>query len=168
VGEAVEAYLRSSCLGVREALEGAQRAGPWLTVGPLRPGTHRPAADALFRVGNAAGESHPLIGEGIGMALQSAVLLALELMRRSPATINARDALDVQRRYAVKWRQEFSRRLRVAALYAHVAMRPRLTGPVRALLGRWPTLLTEAAWLAGKTRSSTPTNLSPRIHNEHA
>lgn len=168
VGEAVEAYLRRNCLGVREALEGAQRAGPWLTVGPLLPGTHRPAANALFRVGNAAGESHPLIGEGIGMALQSAVLLALELTRRSPTTIDARDALDVQRRYAVKWHQEFSRRLRVAALYAHVAMRPRLTDPVRALLGHWPTLLTQAARLAGKARLSTPTHQSPRIQNEHA
>jgi 2-polyprenyl-6-methoxyphenol hydroxylase-like FAD-dependent oxidoreductase len=167
-GEAVEAYLRSSCLGVREALQGAQRAGPWLTVGPLRPGTDRPGADTLLRVGNAVGESHPLIGEGIAMALQSAVLLTLELRRRAPATINAREVFDVQRHYAVKRHHEFSRRLRVAALYAHVAMRPRLAGPVRAILGRWPALLSEAAWLANKARLSSTAYLSPRIHNEHA
>jgi menaquinone-9 beta-reductase len=167
-GEVVEAYLRRSCLGVRETLQGAQRAGPWLTVGPLRPGRPGPAADTLFRVGNAAGESHPLIGEGIGMALQSAVLLARELTRRSPATINACAALDVQRRYAAAWHQEFSRRLRVATLYAQIAMRPLLTRPARALLGRWPTLLTEAARVAGKARVSAPAHLSPRIHHEHA
>jgi len=59
VGDAVESYLREGCVGVREALEGAQRAGPWLAVGPLLSGVQRPAAGALFSVGNAAGETHP-------------------------------------------------------------------------------------------------------------
>lgn len=166
-GEAVEAYLRRSCLGVREALDGAQRLGPWLTVGPLCPGTNRTAAGPLFRVGNAAGESHPLIGEGIGMALQSAVLLAHALTRRSPTAIKTRDVLDVQRRYEAAWHQEFSRRLHVAALFAHIAMRPRVTRAARALLSRWPSLLTAAARLAGKARVSRPTHLPPRIHHEH-
>jgi flavin-dependent dehydrogenase len=167
-GEAVEACLRRSCLGVREALDGAQRLGPWLTVGPLRPGTNRPAAGPLFRVGNAAGESHALVGEGIGMALQSAVLLAHALTRQSPEAINARDAPDLQRCYQEAWRQEFSRRMHVAALFAHIAMRPRLARPARALMSRWPALLTAAARLAGKARLSLHTHLPPRIHHEHA
>lgn len=167
VGEAVEAYLRLGCMGVREALDGAQRAGPWLTVGPLRPSVHHLAADTLFRVGNAAGESHPLIGEGIGMALQSAALLACELTRLSPAAMTAYVAHDVQRCYALAWRREFSRRLHMAAIYAHIAMRPLLARPARALLGRWPKLLTGAARIAGKARVNT-IGLSPQgIQHEY-
>jgi len=168
MGEAIEQYLIQACLGVREALNGAQRAGPWLAVGPLRPGMHLSVAADMFRVGNAAGESHPLIGEGIGMALQSAVLLAHELTRLSPAKIDPRSALDARRRYALAWRQAFSMRLRLAALYAFVAARPPLSGAARALLARWPHWLTGAARLAGKSRASTPFHMSPRTHYEHA
>jgi len=137
-------------------------------VGPLRPGLGHLAAGPLLCVGNAAGESHPLIGEGIGMALQSAFLLTHELTRLKPEAIDATAALDVQRSYALAWRLAFSRRLRVAGLYAHVAMRPRLTRPARALLERWPILLTAAARLAGKARTSTLIHSSPRTYHEHA
>jgi len=157
-GEVVETYLRQSCIGVRESLEGSQRVGPWLSVGPLWPGAHPAAGGAVFRVGNAAGESHPLIGEGISMALQSAILLADELARHSAASAS-RSAPELQRRYARAWRAAFSRRLRVAALYAHVAMRPYLATPARGISARWPGLMGHAARLAGKTTS--------RMHHEH-
>ena len=39
------------------------------------------ADDAVLRVGNAAGEAHPLIGEGMTMALQSAWLLSQTLQQ---------------------------------------------------------------------------------------
>jgi hypothetical protein len=52
--------------------------------------------------------------------------------------------------YAAAWRQAFQPRLRLAAFYAHVAMRPVLARPARAVLGRWPALLGGAARLAGK------------------
>jgi menaquinone-9 beta-reductase len=151
-GEAVESLMRRGCRGVRESLQGAQRRGPWLSVGPLWPGAHPGAGGAIFRVGNAAGESHPLIGEGISMALQSATLLAHELTRHSPE-ISSRSAPELQRRYARAWQQAFSQRLRVAALYAHVAMRPLLATPALGITARWPGLLGHAARLAGKTNN---------------
>ena len=160
-GEAVEAYLRHSCPGVREALNDAQRDGSWLSVGPLQPGIRVGAEHGPFRVGNAAGETHPLIGEGISMALQSATLLANSLTQRPVATIDARRAGELQRRYAAAWRDAFAPRLRLATAYAHVAMRPALAAPTYALLRRWPTLLTEAARLAGKARRAVlPPSLS--------
>ena len=58
------------------ALAGAEREGPWLASGPLRPGVRLGQGDGIFRVGNAAGEAHPIVGEGISMALQSAFVLA--------------------------------------------------------------------------------------------
>ena len=158
-GEVVETFLRQNCRGVREYLEGSRRVGPWLTVGPLWPGARPGAGGAVFRVGNTAGESHPLTGEGISMALQSGTLLAHELTRHSAASA-AHNAPELQRRYAWAWQQAFSRRLRVASLYAHVAMRPYLASPARGISARWPALLSHAARIAGKTTS--------RIHHEHA
>ena len=153
-GEVVETFLRQSCRGVRESLQRAQRMGPWLSVGPLWPGAHPAAGGAIFRVGNAAGESHPLIGEGISMALQSATLLAHELTRQSKA-ITARQCA----------------RICNAAMHAPGIRRfregcgsPRCThtlpcartcaSPARGISARWPALLGHAARLAGKTQSA--------------
>jgi flavin-dependent dehydrogenase len=152
-GPAVEAFLRRSCSGVHEALQGAHREGTWLSVGPLRPGVRVGGGGGVFRVGNAAGESHALIGEGISMALQSAALLAALLARRPAGAIHGRFGDELHRSYAAAWRRAFAPRLRLAALYAHVAMRPRFAEPARSLLGRFPTLFRSAAQLAGKAAS---------------
>jgi flavin-dependent dehydrogenase len=152
-GAAVEAFLRRSCSGVREALKGAHREGTWLSVGPLRPGVRVGFGGGVFRVGNAAGESHALIGEGISMALQSSALLAALLTRWPATAIRGRFGIELHRSYAAAWRRAFAPRLRLAAVYAHVAMRPLLAEPAQALLGRWPTLLRSAAQLAGKAAS---------------
>jgi 2-polyprenyl-6-methoxyphenol hydroxylase-like FAD-dependent oxidoreductase len=149
-GLAVEGLLRRSCAGVRDVLHDADRDGAWLSVGPLRPGIRVDACRGAFRVGNAAGESHPLIGEGISMALQSSALLAAMLIRHPAAAITGRCAVDLHRSYAAMWRRVFARRLRLAAIYAHIAMRPALAEPARALLRRWPALLCSGARLAGK------------------
>jgi flavin-dependent dehydrogenase len=158
-GEVVEALLRRECAGVRQALRKAVRVGPWLAAGPLRPGIHLHAAqDGTFRIGNAAGEVHPIIGEGISMALQSAWLLAEELLRSAEAfRPDARGEAcrrEVRARYASRWRANFGRRMRLAACFAHAAMRPNLTAPLLPLLRRAPALLGVAARLSGKTRTA--------------
>jgi flavin-dependent dehydrogenase len=153
-GAAVEAFLRGSCAGVAEALHGAHREGAWLSVGPLRPGIRIGTAGGMFRVGNAAGESHALIGEGISMALQSAALLSSLLTRTPAASIQGRAGMELHRSYAAAWRRAFAPRLRLAAMYAQVAMRPALSEPTRLLLDRWPALLRGAALLAGKASAS--------------
>ena len=60
-------------------------------------------------------------------------------------------------RYADEWRRQFTPRLRLAAAFAHLAMRPGLASPLLALLGRWPSLLTEAARWGGKARCALST-----------
>jgi flavin-dependent dehydrogenase len=106
-------------------------------------------------VGNAAGESHPLIGEGISMALQSSALLVDMLTQRRCAPIDVAAALHQQVVYQAAWRAAFAPRLRLAALYAQVAMRPALARPALGVLRRWPTLLTHAAGWAGKASESS-------------
>ncbi|MGH8170070.1 MAG: NAD(P)/FAD-dependent oxidoreductase [Steroidobacteraceae bacterium] len=158
-GEAVEALLRRECRGVRAALAGASRVGSWLSAGPIRPGVRLGAGDAGgFLIGNAAGEIHPIIGEGISIALQSAWLLCEELAG-SPDAFRSDERGEMCRRqvrlrYASRWRQYFSRRMRLAACFAHAAMRPAMAAPLLPLLRRAPGLLGLAARASGKTCSA--------------
>jgi 2-polyprenyl-6-methoxyphenol hydroxylase-like FAD-dependent oxidoreductase len=151
-GLAVEALLERSCRGVRRALDGAQRSGPWLSVGPIRPG-RRPlwTERAGFAVGNAAGEAHPILGEGISMAMQGAFLLSARLDERRAELLAGAPQHDVARRYARDWRRTFGARLRWAALFAGLAARPRARA-LLPLLRLWPSLLTAGAIVGGKVR----------------
>ncbi|MGH8319680.1 MAG: NAD(P)/FAD-dependent oxidoreductase [Steroidobacteraceae bacterium] len=159
-GETIEALLSRECRGVRAALAGASRVGPWLAAGPIRPGVrlgHSESGD--FRIGNAAGEVHPIIGEGISMALQSAWLLCAQLTGCVDALrADARGEMlrrRIQQRYAALWRAHFCARMRLAALFAHLAMRPGASlTPLIPLLRRAPALLSLAAYASGKTRSA--------------
>jgi 2-polyprenyl-6-methoxyphenol hydroxylase-like FAD-dependent oxidoreductase len=153
-GDAVQAWLQQACGGVQHALQGAQRDGPWLSSGPLNPGRRVTATDAFFKVGNAAGEAHPILGEGMSMALQSATLLCALL--RGPGhdgavpTPAAQAAL--QRRCALAWQKQFAARMRLAAVFAHLAMRPRGALALMRLVQAWPGLLTQGARWGGKVR----------------
>jgi flavin-dependent dehydrogenase len=164
-GAAFEAYLRQSCRQVAAVLEGAERLGPWMSVGPLRPGLRLGGWDGPFRVGNAAAEIHPLIGEGINMALQSAALLAQHLTGQSPRSFNGDQTRRVHRELAALGRETLGRRLRFAALSAHVAMRTPLAASITTLLKYHPPLLTWAAQWAGKAQR--PFDLPPALEVRH-
>lgn len=155
-GDVFEAILRRECAGVAEALHGAVREGSWLATGPIRPGVRLGQRDGVFRVGNAAGEAHPIIGEGISMAIQSAFLLAAVLAPERAWLLDARSASMAQaarlREYEGRWRQRFARRLRIAAAFAHLAMHPAASAIVWPLVRAWPGLLGHGARWSGKTR----------------
>ena len=154
-GDAIEALLKQACHGVAQALGPARREGAWLATGPIDPGIRLRAGDTLFRIGNAAGEAHPIIGEGMSMAMQSAWLLCAQLLcPDGPCDGLANTAWQsgVRQRYAAEWRHHFAPRLRLATGFAHLAMRPALTAPWLGLLERWPALLTHGARRGGKVR----------------
>jgi len=153
-GEVVEKMLKRECRGVRVALQAASRAGPWLAAGPLAPGSRLRADDDMFRIGNAAGEAHPIIGEGMSMALQSAWLLCAQLLgvERRVKELGAAWQREVRRRYVAEWRLQFEPRMRLAAAFAHMAMRPASAATLMALAESWPGLLTRGARWSGKLR----------------
>ena len=151
-GEVVEAMLRRECDGVDKALKPARRSGPWLASGPIDPGIRLSADEPVFRIGNAAGEAHPIIGEGMSMAMQSAWLLCDRLLATSRATGNQGAEqwhAEVARHYAADWRRHFAMRLRLAALFAHTAMRPLPASMLLAVAGQFPSAITFGArWCA--------------------
>ena len=169
-GEVVEALLRRECCGVRNALNGATRDGSWLASGPLHPGVRIHANDAIFRIGNAAGEAHPIIGEGMSMALQSAWLLCAHLLRagHANAAIDPTWQREIAGHYATEWRQQFAPRLRLAAAFAHSAMRPMSAAALMALARLWPGLLTVGATWGGKTRLTVDAGLMAMMVTRNA
>jgi flavin-dependent dehydrogenase len=149
--EAVEHHLRATCEGARKALEEASLDGPWLAAGPIRPGIRTGYDGDIFRVGNIAGESHPIIAEGISMALQSGWLLALEL---GAAGCGQAKREAVGRRYEAAWRELFSTRVLAAEAIARIAIGPGGGAMMRAVVRNFPQVLTMGARLSGKTRAA--------------
>src|SRR6266536_2395629 len=148
--EAVLAHVRNSCRGVREALAAARLEGPWLSAGPIRPGIRPRFTGGIFCIGNAAGEAHPIVAEGISMAIQSAWLLCDRLTARRSDALNHAALEEVGRDYAAAWRDCFASRVRAAALFAQLAMRPAAVALLLPLLRLFPSALTLGACWSGK------------------
>ena len=136
------------------ALAAATPDGAWLSSGPLRTGIRSFGRDGIFAVGNAAAEAHPIVAEGISIAIRSAALLCGQLIAHPDLRFDdsvSSGVLDgIRDDYARAWRSNFSRRLVVAAAFAHLFMRPASTRIATALLGRFPQLLAEGARWTGK------------------
>jgi flavin-dependent dehydrogenase len=150
-GAAVLEHILASTPAVAQVLDGASLADHWLAAGPIRPGIRWRFRDGIFRVGNAAGEAHPAVAEGISMALQSATLAAECLLQ----TCQPGDSGEIDRagrRYAALWKQQFAARIRTAAVVAHWAMRPALVNTSLPLLRALPALLTWGAYHSGKSK----------------
>lgn len=149
-GDAVLGLIERSCGGARAALAGATRDGPWLAAGPIRPGIRLTCRPGIFAVGNAAGEAHPVVAEGISMALQGAWLLAESLSNWDHQGRPRRRLTQVHQQFAAAWRSRFAARLRAAAFIAHWAMRPSAVAAALPLVRCWPQLLHWGARLSGK------------------
>ena len=125
---------------VAAALGGAKLEGGWLAAGPLRPGRRPLYRDGVFAIGNAAGEAHPVVGEGIAMALGSAALLCENWIPGNER--------EVAKRYARAWSRRFRLRLWASARLAQLAMLPSAADWAARVPA--PRLLSMAARLSGK------------------
>jgi flavin-dependent dehydrogenase len=151
--EAVVAHIRSVCRGADAALDRAKLDAAWMSAGPIRPGMRAMRRDGIFTVGNAAGEAHPIIAEGIGMAIQSSWLLCERLTADKAGVLSGRATAALAGDYAASWRSNFLLRLRAAAIFAQLATRPAAASLAVAILERAPTLLTLGAYLSGKAQA---------------
>ena len=164
--QAALAHVQAACAGVAEVLDGAQMVGPWLAIGPLQPGIRDAwRGNGMFAIGNAAGEAHPILGEGMSMAIQSAWLLCDRLIaNREHAGARRSEHASwsaVGHDYARAWRSSFAPRIRLAATCAHLAMRPHAAGLLLPVLQHWPALLTRGARAAGKVRQAVVAPCAP-------
>lgn len=78
-GESVFLHALRASTELKRSFEKANPEGAWLASGPLRPGIRAPWRDGVFAVGNVAGEVHPIVGQGISLAIASAALVSRTL-----------------------------------------------------------------------------------------
>lgn len=147
---AVHAYILQSCPAVADALAGSGTQGEWLAAGPIRPGIRAAYEEDIFRVGNIAGESHPIIAEGISMALQSGWLLAQELGKERQWHSSGRRAAG--NRYSQAWRKQFATRVHLSSGLAQLAISPLATTVLTAIVRAFPATLSIGASWSGKTK----------------
>ncbi|MEI6232867.1 MAG: NAD(P)/FAD-dependent oxidoreductase [Planctomycetota bacterium] len=153
-GEQLLEHIRRTCPAIIPVLKDAVREGPWLSAGPLQTGIRPRYTPNVFYVGNAAAEAHPVIAEGISIAIQSGWMMASMLV---PAKERLDDQLHIDsigRAYSDAWSRAFSTRIRSSALIAHWAMRPWLVQLACPVFERWPRVLNWCAEMAGKASLS--------------
>ena len=151
-GDAVVQHIKTSCFGVRQALSRASFDGMWLSAGPINPGIRICYSDGIFFVGNVAGEAHPIVAEGISMAMQSSWLLTQQLVARQEDAVTSRSMAEIGTDYGMAWKDLFATRIHAAALFAHIAMRPSTAALCLRILKKFPGLLTFGAHLSGKAQ----------------
>lgn len=148
--DAAFSHILKFCPGAAQALNGADLAGTWLAAGPIRPGIRAAYADDIFRVGNVAGEAHPIIAEGIAMALQSGWLLASQLSQVDTYDLYARKVAG--RKYSQAWRRQFSMRIRLAAITSSLAASTDGARIMANFVSQFPASLSWGARVSGKTK----------------
>jgi flavin-dependent dehydrogenase len=149
--DAVFMHIVKHCEGARCALRGARLDGPWLSAGPIRPGIRQFYSDGVFFVGNSAGEAHPVIAEGISMAMQSAWILSRGLIA-GRGKMNDPALREVGVLYGKAWKDALACRLHAAALFARSVMQPNLLPIASLVLKQFPQLLSWCAALSGKAK----------------
>lgn len=148
--EVVHRHIMASCPAAKAAIGNANLHGDWLAAGPIRPGIREQYQDAIFRVGNLAGESHPIIAEGISMALQSGWLLAEQLRRMPVWDVDGRAAAGAA--YKELWHRQFATRVQAAALLARLAIFPQGAALMSGMVKVFPAVLSVGARISGKTK----------------
>jgi flavin-dependent dehydrogenase len=151
-GEAVLLHICASGIAARQALARARLVGTWLSAGPINPGIRHRFSNGIFLVGNVAGEAHPIVAEGISMAMQAAWLLSRCLISRQEKLSKQQVIADIGATYASEWKAAFVLRIRAAAAFAQIAMRPNAVILCLPLLKQFPKILTLGARFSGKTK----------------
>ena len=147
---------------MREALQHATLDGAWLSTGPIRPGFRPFRCERMFTVGNAAGEAHPIVAEGISMAIQSSWLLCERLTLHKNGVLSEREIESAAVDYGTRWRANFARRIYASALFAQMAMRSITADMVVAFIRLAPRTLTIGARLSGKAQPLTGLQIARR------
>jgi len=137
-GEAALAHIRATTHGVAQALHGAAPDGAILATGPIHPGIRPCRRGNVLYVGNIAGEAHPIVAEGISMAIQAGGLLAGLLLEGREAE------------YPRAWARRFAPRIHAAALFARLAMHGVTRTAARGAVAAFPRILDWGARLSGK------------------
>ena len=141
-------YLLAENRGLKRVMRRSIRLSKWYSCGPMVPGIRRLYNNGQFFAGNAAGEVHALVGEGMTLALRSGRLLANHLLAGLGGGKNLAVIGDA---YEKAWKKEFTRRLGAGNLFSDLLMRPMLGSIASDALNTFPEVLHAAVEYSGKS-----------------
>jgi len=99
----------------------------------------QPVEHHVFMIGDAAGLIHPLCGNGMAMAIQSAQILSTLLIKSYKEKSLSRAALE--KRYVEQWKSAFSRRLFMGRILQKILMDEKLQRLAHKLAIKIPFLV---------------------------
>jgi 2-polyprenyl-6-methoxyphenol hydroxylase-like FAD-dependent oxidoreductase len=148
-GDVIHDYILESCPAARPFFASAKQEEGWLSTGPLRPGLRSRYDGGVFSLGNAAGEAHPTIADGISMSLQAAWLLARSLGDKQSQSLTCPELDEAGRMYDREWLKAFRLRIRAAGVFAWLSLNRRNHALLLLAVRAFPGLLTLGARLGG-------------------
>ena len=87
-----------------------------LTISQISFETKKPIEDHIIMCGDTAGMIHPLCGNGMGMAITSARLASIQILKFLNGEIKTRE--DLEKQYLKDWNKEFKTRLKTGHFIA--------------------------------------------------
>ena len=143
-------YLQEHNNGFGRCLRHARPIGDFLACGPMVPGVRQVYTDGRFFVGNAAGEVHALIGEGLTLALGAGQLLGRVIGEHRAALAGGEDLAVIGEAYRDRWLDQFGSRLRWGNVFSQVLMRTLLSALATAYLHAFPDIFSMCIRWSGK------------------
>lgn len=110
-----------------------------LSISQVSFATKNPVENHILMCGDAAGMIHPLCGNGMSMAIQSAQIAAPLILEFLDNKISSRKELEKQ--YLSKWNKQFKWRLKVGHFIAMLFRKDRIASFLLSILKRLPFLL---------------------------
>ena len=109
-----------------------------LTISQISFENKKAVENHILMVGDTAGLIHPLCGNGMAMAIQSAKIVS-ELLDEALSE-NVFSRVNLERRYQIKWNKTFQNRLRMGSILSKLLLNPSLTRICLKTVARFPAL----------------------------
>lgn len=110
-----------------------------LSISQISFETKKPVENHIIMCGDAAGMIHPLCGNGMSMAIQSAQIASKLILNYLNSKTGTRKELEKQ--YIRRWKQEFSWRLKAGHFIAKLFRNDKMANILLQVLRRIPFLL---------------------------
>ena len=110
-----------------------------LSISQISFETKKPVEDHIIMCGDSAGMIHPLCGNGMSMAIQSAQIASKLILSYLKGEIKTRHQLE--KRYIRQWNTQFRWRLKSGHFIASLFRKDRIAGVLLQVLKRIPFLL---------------------------
>ena len=110
-----------------------------LTISQISFETKKPIENHILMCGDSAGMIHPLCGNGMSMAIQSAQLASVLILKYLNGDLNSRKELEKQ--YIRKWNNKFGARLKAGHFIAMLFRKDKIAAFLLQILKKLPFLL---------------------------